>query len=1064
MAQPTSGEITGIVYGEGNVPLAGAMVTLQHRVSGTRLITFTNERGAFFMAGIHPGVGYTIRASHLQGKPAQNNMVTIRLGETTEIKLYVLDNIHRLQEVTVTTRPGQSTTHTLATWIADQQIHRFASGTKNLPDVLRMLPEAQLDIGGAGSLSMGGENYRYNALYTDGVISHDLFGVAASGTLGGITNSSPISLEAMEACKVVFSPTDAMQGHFTGAAIQTITKKGSNQSETTAYYYFQNAALAGRTFTEINNALHPSSFLVTTRGLSSRGAFKKNRLFFFFNIEQQEKQVPLFQSLETFTGRSISENLLPILRNQLIALHGYDPGDYYQGLETLLAKKILFRIDAHLSQNRQWMLSARYYNAIQSNPGRAAMREINFSHSGYVSKSENVSLQFEWRKVNAHNFSHQWLGSFSHADDARMPASKPFTRVKIMDGTSSIHLGTDMYSGLNFVQQQIATLKKQYQWMFRKHIVRTSAECTYARFQQRFVPAALGYALYKEPADFILQKAPVYFSMGFQHPEAGIFLNRKETSFSNLDFTITGSDQITLHPKWLIWIGFNLQKTWFPDAPPVNERLNLSVLPLYAAYRSVQGAATGQQPVFRWSFAPKLAFRWQLHPKWKIETAFGLQTGRMPMVWPGAIYMNQGEKVLGVNMYGNQLTRMNLQKLQFPSVLGFVSVEKANAIPLNLVASRMHLPLNARLHTQLMYSGSQWNGYVAALFTRNVFEPAFTQLNTPLPEKLSASPGARKVYRAELDGKIPLDANGNNPYDYAILLHTTRNSGAGGWLLKAGGNWHFGNHWQLEAAYAYTRTVSLRDATGSQLISAWQQTPHVNGRNEPALSPADFSRPHKWVVGLHTERNKNRGNSGWLFSINWIAQSGAPFSYVYRGKSMVRDDGISAYNELLYIPTEREIPSMTFLPFYNGIRPISSSEQAASFENWIQSNPYLASHRGQFAQRNGQHLPITVQCDLACKWEQIISWGTQKIKIIYSLECFNIMALINRSSGRKWEIPYNRIEGPEFVGYKDEITLEPMYKFDPDVTSFSNKQEVAGFHHTRLSRWIIQPGIKIILN
>jgi hypothetical protein len=73
------------------------------------------------------------------------------------------------------------------------------------------------------------------------------------------------------------------------------------------------------------------------------------------------------------------------------------------------------------------------------------------------------------------------------------------------------------------------------------------------------------------------------------------------------------------------------------------------------------------------------------------------------------------------------------------------------------------------------------------------------------------------------------------------------------------------------------------------------------------------------------------------------------------------------------------------------------------------------------------------------------------------------MALINRDAGRKWELPTHQIQGLAFMGYRDENKLEPMYTFDPDQFSISPLQEVSGFNSARLSRWMIQPGIKIIL-
>ena len=178
---------------------------------------------------------------------------------------------------------------------------------------------------------------------------------------------------------------------------------------------------------------------------------------------------------------------------------------------------------------------------------------------------------------------------------------------------------------------------------------------------------------------------------------------------------------------------------------------------------------------------------------------------------------------------------------------------------------------------------------------------------------------------------------------------------------------------------------------------------------------------------------------------------------------MVRDDGINGYNELMYIPTQAEIEQMNFIPLFNGIRPIGSREQASMLENWIQSSPYLAKSRGRFAERNGAQLPVSFQCDIKCEWEFVIRFTHQPVKLKVSLECFNLMALINRESGRKWELPTHQIQGLRFMGYRDENRLEPTYTFDPDELSISPLQEVSGFNSSRLSRWIIQPGIKIIL-
>jgi len=1064
--QPTSGELTGTVYGEGKTVLAGVAISLLHRASGTKITTVSNQKGKYFLGGIPPGYGYTLRATHIQVKPVQIFAIIIRLGETTEINISFQDTIRLLEAVTVqSTRRSNpfSENYSLGTILSGEQLNRFASGSKNLQDALRVLPEAHIDIGGTGSVSIAGESYRYNALYTDGSITHDLFGISPSGTFGGVTGSSPIALEAMELCKVVYSPVDAMQGHYTGAAIQTITRKGSNQSETAAYHYWQNTALTGSTFTELNRGMNRGNFHNSTSGISTKGAFEKNKLFYFANLEQQEKQIPIRQTYTENQRSNNTETWLPIVRNQLISTYGYDPGDFREAQEILSAKKMLLRIDAQLNNQSQLTMSARYFDATQVKPEKRANNETFFSNSGFVLQSKNYTLQFELRNRNDRNLSHQLSGNFIHATDERTAIGSPFPRVKINHEKGSVYLGTDIYSGLNFVQQDIATLKKKFQWLRGKQLIRVGTEFTYARFQSLWVPAAYGYVIYSQPASFILQKSPSYYRIGFQQQISGNQANRSATSFSSGDWSVTVSDQIRMHPSLTLWLSGNLQKCWFFQAPPINETVNREVLPVYAQYRLLEGALTGQPPVFRWAFAPSMAIRWRIVSKLTLESAIGIQTGRMPMVWPGSAYISGGTNLLGWEAEGDQLDRLRLNKLRHPLGAGLVRPDYANAIPLTLVADAINFPTQSRFHTQLQYANDRCTFYLSALITRNLFEPAFTQLNIPLPEKNSASPGKRKVYPALLGARLPMVNNGKNPYDYAILLHTRQQSGAGGYFWKAGGFFKINDIWSIEAAYASSNTRTFRDATGSVLNSVWQQTETVNGRNEPELSLSDFSRPNKWVIGLHGDRYSNQQKNRWQLSVLWIAQSNAPYSYVYQGKSMVREDGINGYNELMYVPTQGEIEQMNFVPFFNGTRPIGSREQASMLENWIQSSPYLAKSRGRFAERNGAQLPVSFQCDIKCEWEFVIRFTHQPVKLKVSLECFNLMALINRESGRKWELPTRQIQGLRFMGYRDENRLEPTYTFDPDELSVSPLQEVSGFNSSRLSRWIIQPGIKIIL-
>ena len=76
---------------------------------------------------------------------------------------------------------------------------------------------------------MAGRNNRYNNVQIDGAVNNDVFGLAPSGTPGGMTESQPISLDAIQELQLVVSPYDVRQGGFSGGGINAITQSGSNQ-------------------------------------------------------------------------------------------------------------------------------------------------------------------------------------------------------------------------------------------------------------------------------------------------------------------------------------------------------------------------------------------------------------------------------------------------------------------------------------------------------------------------------------------------------------------------------------------------------------------------------------------------------------------------------------------------------------------------------------------------------------------------------------------------------------------------------------------------------------------
>ena len=143
-------------------------------------------------------------------------------------------------------RTGQETV------VNEKLINDVPTISRAIGDFARLNPLATIDENGDGfSISLAGQNNRYNSLYIDGAVSNDVFGLAGSGTNGGQTGVNLISIDAIEQFQISVAPFDVRQSGFAGGAINAVTRSGTNNFEGSAYLFHRNENLAGRTPSDI---------------------------------------------------------------------------------------------------------------------------------------------------------------------------------------------------------------------------------------------------------------------------------------------------------------------------------------------------------------------------------------------------------------------------------------------------------------------------------------------------------------------------------------------------------------------------------------------------------------------------------------------------------------------------------------------------------------------------------------------------------------------------------------------------------------------------------------------
>jgi len=243
----TNSSINGqIVDGQAfGIPMSNVVAV--HVPSGTKYVASTDYDGFFRISNMRVGGPYKITFSYVGFKTQEVENIVLQLGDSQSFKIVLEQEANELKEVVVVaTKSAFNSRKTGAQTIIDsKKINALPSLSRNIADFARLTPQVQLR--GDDVISISGQNNRYNAIYIDGAVNNDVFGLASNGTNGGQTGVSPISLDAIEQFQVQVAPFDVKISGFAGGAISAITKSGTNNFEGYAYYLNRNEGYAGKT-------------------------------------------------------------------------------------------------------------------------------------------------------------------------------------------------------------------------------------------------------------------------------------------------------------------------------------------------------------------------------------------------------------------------------------------------------------------------------------------------------------------------------------------------------------------------------------------------------------------------------------------------------------------------------------------------------------------------------------------------------------------------------------------------------------------------------------------------
>jgi hypothetical protein len=1060
VAQVTTSQISGIVKAKGGEGLMGASVKLTHVPTGTVYSAQSRAGGRFDFPNLPPGGPYKINISFVGFEDISRDDISIALGETSQQDFEMERKATQLEEVLLSTtrRALLQAKGGVETTIGRDKMANLPTVGRNLSDYLRYVPQSKITAD--GGISLAGQNNRYNSFYIDGAVNNDVFGLAASGTNGGQASIAPISIDAIDQFQVVLSPYDPSIGNFTGGGINAITKSGTNLYTGSVYHFFRSESLSGKT-PGVDKSIGTKlpDFSNKTTGFRVGGPIMRNKLFFFLSgeIQRDERPQPF---IGTYGGTSTIAQI-EALRNYLITTYGYEPGGYLDNPELVEANRVAAKIDWNINNNHKLSGSYRYNDGFRNNVSRSSNSTINFYNNGYAFPTTTNSGSLELNSRFKRNANNKLLLTFTTVKDDRGAIGDPFPRVRINDGNGAIIFGTEEFSTGNLLEQKNYALFDAFRFYSNKHSFTIGTDAELSSSTNIFIRQNYGSYTFADMNTFLTGGTASTYNRSYSlldPGKAGDESINAAAKFNTIRVAFFGSDEIKVNNNFSVTLGVRADNTNFITTPKEDKFFNDTALAKLSQYYDMLGARSGQISDPRWSINPRVGFIYRLPAEnLTFRGGFGTFTGRVPLVWPGGVYNNNGISVGGISR-SNVAFRPDPFDQYVASDFGINIPVPSGQVDLIAEDFRMNKIIRASLAMDKNL-GRGWKFTVEGIYTKNINEINYTKVSILPPARKAEGPDNRNVY--DLSGNfplnIPLRPNGTTPYTGIFLLSNNKDDKKGySYSLTTTIDKAWSNNWALNLNYSYGSSVVLNEGTSSQNSSQWQFMESVNGRNYLTRSKSDFDPGHRINAYVAKKFSYLKNKLGTTISLVYNGQSGNTFSYVLN-RGMVRDADNFETNDLIFVPTQAQLASMVFLSnTVNGVT-YTPDQQKALFNEYIENDKYLRKRRGLYAERNGARLPFTHVADLKLQQDFNLKIGARVYQLQVTYDIFNFTNFLNDEWGKVFFLTNDQMTILSFESFVSSSNYTPQYRFTPQTTSRFNISD--GVYNS--SRWSSQLGFRL---
>ena len=1067
-AQSTSSGLAGQVTDASGAPVAGAEVTITHVESGTVSRATTDASGRYNARGLRVGGPYTIAVTKPGVGTDTEEGVFLSLNQVSTVDAHLGGTPAALQTVVVTGAASSvfsSENKGVGTSVDGRALETAVSGNRSLDDIARLDPRITVTDQQDGSISVSGQNNRYNNISVDGLSVTDPFGLNANGL--GFTGS-PISPDTIAAYDIKVTDYDVTSDSV-GANINAVTKSGTNEFHGSGYYAYTNGS-------GMVGDREGSAFSVfdknKTWGATFGGPILKDKLFFFLAYEEQEVTGIAGVGADAVSTGVLTADQVNEVADAFASI-GITTGGG-AGDTTLKNKRTLGKLDWNINDAHRATLTFQRTEEARPTPYSGYVKDFSviLPSNWYVnsSKTDNYSVQLfsDWSEnfSTEVKFGRQVYDNIQGATQDQPEVYACFSAVLCTSSTNPapttisspwIIAGEDRFRHENSIYSKRITGLIAGTYYAGDHVIKGGVEYLSNDSFDVFGQLLHGsYGFYDKngngtPADEIAAGnygtfVKNYLPDGVELADAG-----GAWKFTQISPFLQDTWQATDNLSLLFGVRVNMPKS--DHAPPVAVESSTNTPPGTTAGAPVWETRFGYPSNTSLGsknnvFEPRFAFNYTFDSERQMQLrgGVGLFSTVPPTVWLSNPYINNGyvsAKQFVTTDSGAYPFSPDPYDQPGPTSITPGVCSSTATCQIDVLDPDFKLP-SAWKYSLAFDTELAWGLTGSVEYTHTDAKNAILYLlpnvgvpNGTLPDgRLSywktyptsgsgIGSGTNNGAFPELSIRSALLTNTDKGYSDSLTLSLTKAMSHG-----------FSGTWSVTGSHA----TEVNTGSSSQAYSNYNAVPRVNP-NEVVSAPARFNIPLSTKLSL-TWEHAFFGDNRTTVSMFYNGHDGLPYSWVFG--TDVNGDGVGSNVDLAYIPLVND-PIVTY-------KPGTTDAQIAAFQAFIESDEYLSSHRGEIAKRNRQQQPWVNQLDLGIQQE--LPGFFEDNKFVVRLDIFNFLNLLNRDWGEQ--------TGLNFFGTRNLVNVSDVvdgkYVYDlgtpakPTWTNFSVRDSSTNPGRV-ISRW-----------